>query len=1084
MSQRISDSVEPCLTLDNCADEPIHIPGLIQPHGALLVFDPRSFLCAWSENVSDVLGITPGFGQSTSDLSLDPDVLSLVRRCRLEMKGGEAPSLGVAITLKGRLFDCIVHGHQNQVLVEFEPRAQTAEFESYIGLSEQGSIERLRRQHTLLALLQTAVLEIREITGFDRVMAYQFRADDSGEVVAETHCPGLTPYLGQRYPASDIPAQARSLYIINRLRVIADVSYRSVKVIGRFDAPPLDMSHSVLRSVSPIHVEYLHNMGVGASMSISIVIDGRLWGLIACHHMGARHIPYPVRMDCDVLAYILASMVQNVQLSADANLLEEAVAVRAGLIETLQRTDGLLPMLHQHAPALCKTFGADALIFAQHGELLCFGDVSESIASVIVESLPKSSERLQQRDCISQWPEHQQALIGTWVGLLAFCFDPFSNGWIVSLRREQIETVRWGGQPQKYLTAGKSGHRLTPRGSFDEWRETVRGQCEPWSGVELSIARQLQAEIHRLRNAELTRRATHDELTGLPNRAFMLERIGNALKRSQRHGLEVALLFVDLDRFKLINDTHGHTAGDFVLTAIAERLVRHIRVGETVGRLSGDEFVILCEQINESAEVGLLAGRINDVLRVPIDYKGLPIFVTASIGIALGRGDLHTADELLGFADEAMYAVKKSGCDGHQFFDEAVHAQVRQHLRISNGLRVAIEQHELSVRYQPIVIADTGKIVGAELLLRWNPPEGEVSPAIFIPIAETTRIMVPIGAWVFQQACRTEVAWRLKWGEKAPYVSVNVSARQLNEDSLPADFAALIAESQADPSRLLLEITETTLMTDLEANLRVLHQLAALGLRIAVDDFGTGYSSLAQLTRLPVDVLKIDREFVNSVGERSESRTVVRAIIGLGHALGLKVVAEGVETAAQQLELSAYGCDFIQGYYFHRPATLDAFVDIVDKEHLEGTSIAIEPLHLLIYVSTSVNDLSPEAVKALVESSAVRNQAIAVTGCLLYHDGYFMQMLEGSKTNIHRLFSKIRSDPRHSNVHVVIEAAATRRIFTGWGMVRGDRTKDISMLDFRPWQRRSMSFLEIAEDARTCHAYIAGHVPSQLIREK
>lgn len=1078
MSQPLIDSVEQGLTLENCADEPIHRPGLIQPHGALLVFDQRSLMCGWSENAADVLGVIPGLGKSTADLSLSADVLSLICRCMLEMKGGETPSLAVTTTLKGRLFDCIVHAHRNQVLVEFEPRSQTAEFESCVSLSERGAIERLRRQQTVLTLLQTAVLEIRGITGFDRVMAYQFRADDSGEVVAETHRPGLTPYLGQRYPASDIPAQARALYIVNRLRVIADVSYRSVNLIGRFDAPPLDMSHSVLRSVSPIHVEYLQNMGVGASMSISIVIDGRLWGLIACHHMRARHIPYPVRMDCDLLAYLLASMVQNLLLSADAKRLEEAVAVRANLIETLQRTDALLPALYQQAEALCRTFGADAIVFAQHGELLRFGDVSEPMASMVVESLPKTSERLQQRDCITQWPEQQQALVGTWVGLLAFCFDPFSNGWIVSLRREQIETVRWGGQPEKYLTTGKSGHRLTPRGSFDEWKETVRGRCEPWSSVELSIAKQLQAEIHRLRNAELTRRATHDELTGLPNRAFMLERLANALKRSRRHGLGVALLFIDLDRFKLVNDTHGHTAGDFVLTAIAQRLIRHSRVGETVGRLSGDEFVILCEQIKAPAEVGLLAGRVNDVLRAPIDYNGLPIFVTASIGIALGRGELHTADEVLGFADEAMYAVKKSGCDGHQFFNEEVHAKVRQHLRISNGLRVAIEQNELSVRYQPIVVADTGKLVGAELLLRWHPAEGEVSPAIFIPIAETTRIMVPIGAWVFHQACQTEVAWRLKWGDEAPYVSVNVSARQLNEGSLPEDFAALIAATQADPSRLLLEITETTLMTDLETNLRVLHQLAALGLRIAVDDFGTGYSSLAQLTRLPVDVLKIDREFVNSVGERSESRTVVRAIIGLGHALGLKIVAEGVETAAQQLELSAYGCDFIQGYYFHRPATLEAFVTIVDKELLEGASLTIEPLHLLIYISASVNDLSPDEVKALVESSAARNQKIAVTGCLLYHEGYFMQMLEGAKSNIHTLFAKIRTDPRHSNVQVVIETAATRRLFTGWGMVRGDRTKDTSAVDFKPWQRRSMSFMEIAEDARTCHAFIAGHVPS------
>jgi diguanylate cyclase (GGDEF)-like protein/PAS domain S-box-containing protein len=431
---------------------------------------------------------------------------------------------------------------------------------------------------------------------------------------------------------------------------------------------------------------------------------------------------------------------------------------------------------------------------------------------------------------------------------------------------------------------------------------------------------------------ELTRRATHDPLTGLPNRALIRERLGNALQRSRRKGSSVALLFVDLDGFKLINDTHGHEAGDALLKTVATRLIEQVRPGDTVARLAGDEFVLLCEQVEQPDAMSILAERINDVLRQPFAFDGLPLFVTASIGVAIGSGSTHSADDMLRFADTAMYAVKEKGRDGWQFFSESLQDQAKQRLVITNGLRLAIERNELSPRFQPIVVAESGRIVGAELLLRWHPPEGEVSPAVFIPIAEMTGAIVPIGAWVFRQGCRAEADWRRRWGEAAPYVSVNVSPRQLNEESLANDFAAILRETGADPARLLLEITETSLMADVETNLRILRRLADLGLRVAVDDFGTGYSSLAQLTRLPVDVLKIDRAFVDGIDKSPESRTVIRAIISLGRALGLKMVAEGVENGAQQRELCADGCDLIQGYYFHRPLEESIFIETLAQE--------------------------------------------------------------------------------------------------------------------------------------------------------
>ena len=571
---------------------------------------------------------------------------------------------------------------------------------------------------------------------------------------------------------------------------------------------------------------------------------------------------------------------------------------------------------------------------------------------------------------------------------------------------------------------------------------------------------------------EWAHQASQDTLTGLPNRALLRERIAGALQRSQRNGLSVALLFIDLDGFKLINNANGLDTGDMLLKAVALRLGEQVRLGETVARLAGDEFVVLCEQVAQAATMSVVAERIIAALRRPFDLGTLSLNVTASVGVAFGNGSTHSADDLLRHADLATHMAKEKGRNGWQFFSEQVHQQATQRTLIANGLRQAIEREEFSSRFQPIVVADSGKIVGAELLLRWNPPGGAVSPAVFIPIAEMTGAIVPIGAWVFRQACRAEAAWRGRWGEHAPYVSVNLSTRQLNEASLADDFAATLHETGADPARLLLEITETSLMTDVEKNISLLRRLAELGLRVAVDDFGTGYSSLAQLTRLPVDVLKIDKAFVDDIDKNPESRAVIRAVIGLGRALGLKLVAEGVENSAQQLELCAFGCDLIQGYHFHRPLEEAVFVETVEREMRDGSSGAAPPLHFLIYVSEAVAPMSRPALDALLLGARAFNGSQGITGCLVYQNGYFMQMLEGRKEAIFALMEKVRGDPRHHGVRVVIEGQARRRVYVDWSMALRDLTAGEDESEFNEWQRRSISFLELAEDARTCHAFI------------
>lgn len=574
---------------------------------------------------------------------------------------------------------------------------------------------------------------------------------------------------------------------------------------------------------------------------------------------------------------------------------------------------------------------------------------------------------------------------------------------------------------------------------------------------------------------ELLWQATHDSLTGLPNRALIRERLTSALQRTRRHGANVALLFVDLDDFKLINDTYGHQMGDLLLKTIAARLIELIRPGDTLARLAGDEFVILCEQIEQPTALSLIAERINAALRQPMVLNGHSLYVTASIGIAAGHGSTHSTDDLLRYADTAMYEVKQKGRDGWHFFNDSLEQKIRQRLSVTQGLRLAIERNELSPRFQPIVCADSGRIIGAELLLRWFPKDGEISPAIFIPIAEMTGAIIAVGLWVFRQACRAEVEWRQRWQSLAPdYISVNVSARQLNEESLADDFAKILQETGADPRRILLEITETSLMADIDTNLRVLRRLADLGMRVAVDDFGTGYSSLAQLTRLPVNVLKIDRAFVDGIDTQPENRAVNRAIVGLARALGLKLVAEGVENIEQLLELRALGCDFIQGYLFHRPLDEANFIDKFNQELDTGQSVAAAepPLFFLIYVSKPTEPLSDSQLDALLEKTRAANNSRGITGCLLYMDGCFMQILEGNRKTVLSLVEKIKRDPRHRDFRLVMQAAQQRRIFQDWSMGFRNLSRLDNEPDFSQWRKRNIDFFELADDARTCYTYI------------
>ncbi|HVN50051.1 MAG TPA: EAL domain-containing protein, partial [Acidimicrobiales bacterium] len=464
---------------------------------------------------------------------------------------------------------------------------------------------------------------------------------------------------------------------------------------------------------------------------------------------------------------------------------------------------------------------------------------------------------------------------------------------------------------------------ITPAegGVMPVWTQVLRHSDEEgqvFYSVMMHDLSERKAFEHRLAH-----QATHDPLTGLPNRALLIDRLESALARARRHQRRVAVLFLDLDHFKVVNDSLGHGLGDRLLVAISERLALALRPGDTVARFGGDEFVVLCEDVLDQRDAIAVAERIDRSIGGRFVIDETEVFVGVSIGIACPDDVEVDPETLIRDADAAMYRAKDRGRARWELFDNAMRASAVDRLDIETALRRALERRELRVFYQPIIDLPTGTIDGVEALLRWEHPErGLLNPDDFITVAEETGLIVPIGAWVLDQACRQVQRWQASASTRAPLrVSVNLSGRQLGHPGLVDDVSSVLSSTGIDPSLVELEITESVLMDDVEMSRETLGRLHALGVKLAVDDFGTGYSSLSYLRRFPVDLLKVDRSFIDFLDEDGDDSAIVTAIITLAHTLGLVAVAEGVETASQLSALRRLRCDRGQGFHMARPGT-------------------------------------------------------------------------------------------------------------------------------------------------------------------
>jgi diguanylate cyclase (GGDEF)-like protein len=914
---------QPDLTV--CDREPIHTPGHVQPHGVLIATAPGGDRIT---HVSENIGASTGLSAAEAlDRGL-ADVLGAPAFQTLStalLSGRHAPSNVFPLTLPLPLRpqrNIMVHRHLGRTLVEIEEALD--ENRLSVGIT-QGVISSLSEADSVESLCEIAAETLRRLTGYDRVLVYRFDPEGHGSVITEEKAADLEPFLDLRYPASDIPRQARRLYVQQRVRAIPDVLYTPQRLIAaREGAGEVDMTFCALRGVSPVHLEYMRNMGVQGTMAISLLRDSELWGMIVCHHRQPLRSDANLRSLCGLIGQLMSVLLHK---ASDAASLAERLKrhhIIAGLQRHLESADNVALALSAQGPAILGLVGADGAVIKIGGRGFRVG-VTPPLDTAA--EMMSAMRRIHGEDIIAIADAARPDGVGAGMadiasGILMMPIQNNPDDAIAWFRPEQPHTVRWGGDPRKPTAPGAVAGTLSPRTSFSAWSEQVRGQSQPWSAADVEAAQDLRRAVTGAllwqAEAQLAHLSAYDPLTTLANRRTLKSLMDQCAAAGEH--TRAAMLFFDLDRFKMINDVLGHGAGDHVLVEVAVRLRRLTPAAAVAGRLGGDEFVVFWPGAGQ-AEAESLAASLLEAMAAPVVYRDQILRVTVSIGIAWT--EIGGLDRLMQEADEAMYAAKRQGGAGVAVFHPELHAKAFDSLRLEQELFRALEEDQISVDFQPIYSLPGRTLTGFEALARWrHPGRGWISPAEFIPAAEGSGLITRLGAKIMELAIRQLGRWLRLNG--ALRMAINVSSLQLVDESLADLVRDLLAREGVPAGRIYLEVTESVLMK--EAAVTQLHRLRTLGVAIALDDFGTGYSSLAYLQDLPIDVVKIDRKFVSSLGSSEQADRVFRAIVNLVQTFGMRLVAEGCETEEQLAIIAETGCNAVQGWLLGRPAPAEDIV--------------------------------------------------------------------------------------------------------------------------------------------------------------
>lgn len=871
---------------------------------------------------------------------------------------------------------------------------------------------RIRQSLDLPDILDTAVKEVRTFLGVDRVKIYRFEKDGCGEVIAESiHANRLPTLLGLRFPAGDIPPASRELFVKVRQRVVINVAtqQKGVSSPGTLHEPnPTPPRQTGYTPVDPCHAQYLKAMGVQSSLVIPILHHQELWGLLVVHHVEPRRFSsyelQSLQLLADQLAIAIAQSALLSQAKRQANYEATVNSISRLLhcpltiedirqrvlevaVESLQGSGGRLYIVA--GP------GNEPAQFFTTGEQPQYSDLESSAYwTPVMTDLKRSSCLEMQADEItpglefsSFLPELQESLLQgneqSWTldnsPLVYSLADlqysqslqpladllrdtPIRSLLIVPLRfhRELVGclTIFRNGYDTEIFWAGRcEGDRRNqlPALSFDLWRELKTDQAPQWTADELKLAQSIGLHLYlattqKRVEAIMRYQASHDALTHLPNRLLFAEQVAIALLKSQHLHSMIGVAFLDLDRFKTINDTLGHDVGDQLLRLVSKRLQDCLRDQDILARWGGDEFTLLFPDLRSGEDIAYIAKHILEELAVPFTVDGLELYTTASLGIALAPYDGEDVETLLKNADAAMYKAKKQGRNTYQLYTDDITSQSFRHLALESDLRRAIANHELILYYQPQIDIHTGGLVGVEALMRWQHPQlGCVPPTQFIPLAEEAGLISGIGEWALHQACQQHQLW-LAEGLAPIRVAVNLSANQFCSPDLAKHIIDVLQSTGMAAQYLEIEITESAAMQDVNFTIRILEQLQKIGVRIAIDDFGTGYSSLNVIKHFPLNVLKVDQSFVQDSLNNPSDAAIVQTIVALGKGLGLKVLAEGVEASAQLTFLQDIQCDYAQGYFFSKPLSASQasqFLKTRCRTH-QGTLICnLIPKHLI-----------------------------------------------------------------------------------------------------------------------------------------
>ena len=937
-------SLDELLTV--CDREPIQLPGAVQPHGALLAIDPNT-LCVThaSANLEAFLGIAApdALGRAAAavlgeDRAARMPALAQARRADSTLAGLDA-DVGI-----GRI--CLLPFVTPTAIGVDLFREPPAEDDQPLMVLAQRVVQALRLARSSDGLCRIAVNDVRRVTGYDRVMIYRFDEHGNGDIVAENVAPGVPGFLGLRYPASDIPQQARRLYMLHKVRVIVDVAAAPVALLAAAGSAPtdLDLSASWLRAVSPVHLKYLSNMGVAATSAVSLIVAGRLWGMLVCHHNTRHEISSNQRGQLDLVGQVMSAMLGSLMQTETSAKHTKAKRALAGIAAGLANLEpGIAAALAASGKNLVNLIAADGVVVTVGDRSLEVGSTPDGpalrtlLATISAQPAVDISATENLADSLHLLPEVLDGFAGALYLPLANC----DRGSIVWLRRELNSTVTWAGDPNKRAADPDTG-RLEPRESFAAWCESVSGRSAAWTDDDVACALELRpiieaAWVLRVKEEFCPLPAQdEDSLTGLVSR----EAIENHLKVVAESSPQppTALAIVNIDRFRKVNDAHGRAAGDALLVQVGRRLKSAVKAGDKVARFGPAEFGVL-----STRGLGIeLGARLMAVFSQPFDIDTQVVQLQASVGVA-DNSPLADQRSVLHSAQVALRQAKMAGGDSVSIFAAASSSSdaASRQVLVEQSLEAAIkhdpEQFQLAL--QPIVEAGSGAVMSWEVLIRWDHPLlGNIAPLEFIPIAERCGLIEAVGDLVLEAALRllVELPPSVELIGRDVSLSVNVSPLQLNRVGFADEIGVLLDARGIDHSRLCLEITEAALAS--RQALSALADLRRLGILVAIDAFGIGQSSLATLQQLPVDVVKLDRSFLPEQGSAATgARSFLTAIVALAHAAGLRVVVEGVESQAQLNAVVLAGADAIQGFLLGEPMSTEAAVALGSKSTEERT---------------------------------------------------------------------------------------------------------------------------------------------------